>query len=186
MWLSVAPWKLQEIHRWYWLVGNEKPRVILCRKPALICCGNCPPLTQLWPADPLQWRRSWIPYSFSPSLMFPSGGTVSDPTWSQAEGGEGEKGMGWGLIWLTLIMVLYSLGQQVGTAGSCLGHMEGSSDGSPGAVGSQNLHAAFACRHCLSLGWPLLVHPHLCLPLHSHPPAARASHSDKPLTFLSN
>ena len=41
-------------------------------------------------ADPLQWKTGWNPYSFSPSLIFPLGGAVSDPT--GAKWGKGERG----------------------------------------------------------------------------------------------
>lgn len=42
------------------------------------------------------------------------------------------------------MMFLCFLGQQVHKAGSFLGHVEGSFDGSMEAVGNRHLHAAFS------------------------------------------
>lgn len=41
-------------------------------------------------ADPLQWKRGWNPYSFSPSLICPLEGAESDPT--GAKRGKGVEG----------------------------------------------------------------------------------------------
>lgn len=182
---SLAPWKLQQIP-WYFLLrlGNKSPRVTLNHKPASIHYWTCPPLHQLWPADPFSGR--WAEPLLFLSLTHLSLRRCS--VWPHPGSSRGVRGeqnvVGFLFDWYRLMMVLCSLGQQVGKSGSFLGHMESPSDGSVW-VGGIRSPCCFLMPSESLPQWPLPGLPPP-LPTHVNPFAARVSHSDRPLTIFSN